>query len=55
MPRLSDQRYNWVDCWTAAIDEHEMRELVIDAWRMVVPKFLHDHPSTGRQPDTDAH
>ncbi|WP_328401207.1 MmcQ/YjbR family DNA-binding protein [Nocardia sp. NBC_00403] len=46
MPRVSDQRYNWVDCWTAAIDEQEMRELVIDAWRMVVPKFLHDHPNT---------
>ncbi|WP_406239579.1 MmcQ/YjbR family DNA-binding protein [Nocardia sp. NBC_01009] len=46
MPRVSDQRYNWVDCWMAAIDEQEMRELVIDAWRMVVPKFLHHHPST---------
>ncbi|MFE7801463.1 MmcQ/YjbR family DNA-binding protein [Nocardia sp. NPDC057440] len=46
MPRVSDQRYNWLDCWTAAIDDQEMRELVIDAWRMVVPKFLHDHPST---------
>ncbi|MEV6426189.1 MmcQ/YjbR family DNA-binding protein [Nocardia sp. NPDC051463] len=49
MPRVSDQRYNWVDCWTAAIDEQEMRELVLDAWRMVVPKFLHDHPSTSDQ------
>ncbi|MFQ6397417.1 MmcQ/YjbR family DNA-binding protein [Nocardia sp. KC 131] len=46
MPRLSDQRYNWVEGRMAAIDEPEMRELVIDAWRMVVPKFLHDHPST---------
>ncbi len=47
MPRVSDQRYNWVDCSMDALDEQRMRELVIDAWRMVVvPKFLHDHPST---------
>ncbi|WP_216894753.1 MmcQ/YjbR family DNA-binding protein [Nocardia alni] len=49
MPRLSDQRYNWVDCSMDAIDERRMCELVIDAWRMVVPKFLHDHPSTLHQ------
>jgi hypothetical protein len=38
MPRPSDQRYNWVVVRLAAIDEAEMRELVLDAWRMVVPK-----------------
>ncbi|MFI0451084.1 MmcQ/YjbR family DNA-binding protein [Actinomadura sp. 6N118] len=38
LPRLSDQRFNWVNAWTAELDEPEMRELVIDAWRMVVPK-----------------
>jgi hypothetical protein len=27
-----------VHAWTAALDEDEMRELVVDAWRMVVPK-----------------
>jgi hypothetical protein len=27
-----------VQVWLAAIDEAEMRELVVDAWRMVVPK-----------------
>jgi len=46
MPRLSDQRYNWVDCAMDALDEHRMHGLVVEAWRMVVPKFLHDHPST---------
>jgi hypothetical protein len=46
MPGPSDERYNWVHVQLEAIDEDEMRELVIDAWRMVVPKFLHDHPST---------
>ncbi len=38
MPVPSDERYNWVRVWLAAIDEAEMRELVTDAWRMVVPK-----------------
>jgi hypothetical protein len=38
MPVASDERYNWVRVWLAAIDEAEMRELVLDAWRMVVPK-----------------
>ncbi|KAB2341281.1 MmcQ/YjbR family DNA-binding protein [Actinomadura rudentiformis] len=38
LPRVSDQRFNWVNAWTAELDEPEMRELVIDAWRMVVPK-----------------
>ena len=38
MPGQADMRYHWVDVRMAAIDETEMRELVIDAWRMVVPK-----------------
>lgn len=38
MPRASDLRYNWVGVRMAAIDDDEMRELVVDAWRMVVPK-----------------
>jgi hypothetical protein len=38
MPRLSDQRFNWVEVVLAALDEDEMRELVEEAWRMVVPK-----------------
>ena len=38
MPSKSDERYNWVQVWLAKIDEDEMRELVIDAWRMCVPK-----------------
>jgi hypothetical protein len=38
MPSRSDLRYNWVDVRMAAIDAKEMRELVLDAWRMVVPK-----------------
>jgi hypothetical protein len=38
MPRSSDLRYNWVRVRLAAIDDTEMRALVVDAWAMVVPK-----------------
>ncbi len=38
MPRPSDLRFHWVEAWMAALDVLEMRELVMDAWRMVVPK-----------------
>ena len=37
-PRTSDLRFNWVVVRLATIDAAEMRELVLDAWRMVVPK-----------------
>ena len=48
MPIQSDLRYNWVRVRLDAIDQAEMRELVIDAWRMAVPKrvaaeYLGDH------------
>jgi hypothetical protein len=37
------------DLWLQAIDQTEMWKLVVDAWRMVVPKrvaadYLGDHP-----------
>ncbi|HEV7706673.1 MAG TPA: MmcQ/YjbR family DNA-binding protein [Asanoa sp.] len=38
MPVPSDERYNWVRVRLAEIDEGEMRELVLDSWRMCVPK-----------------
>jgi hypothetical protein len=38
LPGRSDLRFNWVLVRMAAIDATEMRELVLDAWRMVVPK-----------------
>ena len=40
LPGVSDQRFHWVHAWTAALDEDEMCELVVDAWRMVVPKSV---------------
>jgi hypothetical protein len=38
MPIRSDERFNWVRARLAALDEEELHELIIDAWRMVVPK-----------------
>ena len=38
LPKQSDLRYNWVVVRLDAIDLDEMRELVTDAWQMVVPK-----------------
>jgi hypothetical protein len=38
LPKPSDLRYNWVVVRLGAIDDDEMRELVLEAWRMVVPK-----------------
>ena len=38
MPVQSDERYNWVHLRLGAIDPTELHELVVDAWRMVVPK-----------------
>ena len=38
MPNDSDLRFNWAVVRLAAIEADEMRELVIDAWSMVVPK-----------------
>lgn len=40
LPRTSDLRFNWVVVRLATIDHEEMTELVVDAWRMCVPKFL---------------
>src|SRR3954470_11903371 len=38
MPSPSDMRFNWVDAALPALEPTEARELVVDAWRMVVPK-----------------
>jgi len=36
--RESDMRFNWVEARMDALDVGEMEELVLDAWRMVVPQ-----------------
>ena len=38
LPKTSDLRYNWVVARLAALDHDELTELVLDAWRMCVPK-----------------
>jgi hypothetical protein len=40
LPSPSDLRFNWVCVRLDAIDAQEMEELVCEAWRMCVPKFL---------------
>jgi hypothetical protein len=50
MPSPSDMRYRWVQVRLDAIDVDELRELLVDAWSMCVPKKVSDaydqaHPS----------
>ena len=40
LPRESDLRFNWVVARLDALDDEELTEYVLDAWRIVVPKFL---------------
>ncbi|TDU89064.1 hypothetical protein EV138_2618 [Kribbella voronezhensis] len=37
-PSKSDERYQWIEVNLAAIDRTELRELILDAWRLCVPK-----------------
>ena len=38
LPSESDLRFHWVHAALAELDAAEARELVVDAWRMVVPQ-----------------
>jgi hypothetical protein len=40
MPIPSDLRYNWVRTWLVRLEPDEMRELIVDAWSMCVPKSV---------------
>lgn len=40
MPEPGDLRYQWAVARTAALDQEELREILLDAWRMVVPKSV---------------
>jgi hypothetical protein len=44
MPGQSDLRHQWVCAHVDRLPDDEMRELVVDAWRMCTPKMLHDLP-----------
>ena len=49
LERPSDQRYNWIDVRMSELGPVEARELITDAWRMVVPRRVADsHLETGR-------
>jgi hypothetical protein len=38
MPRPSDMRFRWVCVRLEAIDVDELKDLLVEAWRMCVPK-----------------
>ncbi|MCW2570948.1 MAG: hypothetical protein QOE84_871 [Actinomycetota bacterium] len=38
MPVPSDERYNWVRVRLSSLELSELEELVVEAWRMCVPK-----------------
>nr|WP_090275050.1 MmcQ/YjbR family DNA-binding protein [Mycolicibacterium komanii] len=40
LPRESEMRFNWMLVKLDAIEYEELRELVIDGWRMCVPKSI---------------
>lgn len=42
LPGPSDLKYNWVEARLEALDREEMRDLVLEAWSMVVPKYVVD-------------
>jgi hypothetical protein len=54
LPRESELRFHWVEAWLDALDADEMRELVLDAWRMVVPQRVAREvlgpPAAGHEP-----
>jgi hypothetical protein len=42
MPGPSDLKYNWAVARLSALDREAMRDLVLDAWAMVVPRYVVD-------------
>jgi hypothetical protein len=41
LPRASDMRYHWVCAHLDQLGDDELRDIVVDAWRMVVPKRVY--------------
>ena len=41
LPVPSDMRYNWVGVWLHALDHDELEELIVESWRMCVPKRVY--------------
>jgi hypothetical protein len=42
LPAPSDLKYNWVEARLDALDPDEIRELVLEAWSLVVSKYVVD-------------
>ena len=42
LPGQPDLKYNWAETRLEALDPDEMRDLVLEAWSMVVPKYIID-------------
>ena len=40
LPGSCDLKYNWAEARLDALDPDEMRDLVLEAWSMVVPKYV---------------
>ncbi|MDN5765454.1 MAG: MmcQ/YjbR family DNA-binding protein [Humibacillus sp.] len=40
LPRASDLRFHWVEARLDALDVARLREIVLDAWRFVVPSAV---------------
>jgi hypothetical protein len=49
MPRPSDMRYQWVVVRLEKLEPDEMRELVLGAWSMCVPKGVAEAFAAGDQ------
>jgi hypothetical protein len=41
LPVPSDMRYNWLRVWLHALDHDELEELIVEAWRLTVPKKVY--------------
>lgn len=39
-PAKSDERYQWLQARMSALDPDRLREIVVDAWAMCVPKSV---------------
>lgn len=52
--RTSDLRYQWVEAHLDQLDGDEMRELVLDAWAMCVPKSVAQAELSRRTPSTSS-
>ena len=40
LPGTCDMRFHWAEARMSALDAPQAQELVLDAWRMVVPKMV---------------